>query len=147
MTIRQVYISGALMGARDLAKAKELYVFVARVCSKSGYQPYLPHLNTDPIQNTSISDEQVFFKDYSEMMSSAVVVSYIGEPSLGVGAELSICIAHNIPVIAFNERHQKVSRFVKGMLQTSGSAQQIEYDDYKNLEDQLRASLLQLADT
>ena len=73
-------------------------------------------------------------------------LGYIGEPSLGVGAELSICIANNIPVIAFNERYQEVSWFVKGMLQTYGSAQQIEFDGHKNLEDQLRASLLQLAD-
>lgn len=145
MTSRQVYISGALMGARDLAKAKELYGFVAMVCSKSGFRPYLPHLNTDPIQNTAFSDADVFSKDYSEMMSSSVVVSYIGEPSLGVGAELSICIAHNIPVIAFNKRNQKVSRFVKGMLQTSSLAQQIEFDDYESLESLLQASLVQFA--
>lgn len=143
MTAGKVYISGALMGARDLGKAKELYAFVATVCSKVGYEPYLPHLNTDPIANNEASDAEVFSKDYAEMIDSELVISYIGEPSLGVGAELSICVSRNIRVITFVERQRKVSRFLKGMLEASTNAEQIEFNDYQMLEEKLATSLLQ----
>jgi len=144
MTIGQVYISGALMGARELETVKELYTFVASVCKNAGYHPYLPHLHTDPVLNGEASDAEVFSKDYAAIMASDLVLSYIGEPSLGVGAELSICVSHHIPVITFVERQRKVSRFVKGMLAASAHTEQIEFSNYQMLEEQLRAALLRL---
>jgi 2'-deoxynucleoside 5'-phosphate N-hydrolase len=139
--MNKAYISGALMGARDLERVKILYNFVADVCLRNGYIPYLPHLNTDPIHNREVSDIEVFSKDYTEMISSSVVLSYIGEPSLGVGAELSICVNHNIPVVSFSQRQSRVSRFLKGMLALSGNAKQIEFDDFAGLENELSAIL------
>ena len=129
------------MGARDLEQVKVLYNFVATVCLKNGYSPYLPHLHTDPVKNRESSDIEVFSKDYAEMISSSVVLSYIGEPSLGVGAELSICVNQNIPVISFFERQSSVSRFLKGMLQSAGNTKQIEFDDFTGLEDELSSIL------
>src|SRR5438067_1589225 len=95
----KVYISGALMGAKDLNRVKQLYSDIALICDENGLHPYLPHNNTDPINNSNVSDTEVFRKDFEELIKSFLVISYIGEPSLGVGAELSICISHNIPVI------------------------------------------------
>lgn len=132
------------MGARDLEQVKVLYNFIATVCLKNGYAPYLPHLHTDPVKNQEATDMEVFSKDYAEMVSSSVVLSYIGEPSLGVGAELSICVNRNIPVVSFFQRQSSVSRFLKGMLQSAGNTRQIEFDDFTSLEDELSAILTEL---
>lgn len=129
------------MGARNLDRVKHLYNEVASICRENGLQPYLPHKNTDPIANHNISDEEVFKKDLHELESSSLVISYIGEPSLGVGAELAICITNNIPVITITESGSKVSRFLKGMLQTSGTAQFIEFESYLDLRQKMRECL------
>lgn len=138
----KIYISGALMAATNIDKAKKLYGFIGDICLENGLFPYLPHNNTDPTRNIDISDSEVFLKDYQEMMTSCLVISYIGEPSLGVGAELAICIKKRMPIIAISERDRKVSRFLKGMLKTSDSTTFIEYDDWVDLKQKLDQILL-----
>lgn len=137
MTVNKIYISGPLMAAKNLDSVKELYNFVAEICDNEGLNPYLPHNNTDPIKDSHISDAEVFKKDYHEILDSTLVISYIGEPSHGVGAELSICIMQNIPVITINQINQKVSRFLKGMLKTSENVCSIEYSDKSELRQKL----------
>lgn len=141
MITNKVYISGALMAAKNLDRVKRLYNEIALVCSDNGLQPYLPHNNTDPIKNNNVSDKEVFKKDFQELVKSSLVISYIGEPSLGVGAELSICISHQIPVITVTESKRKVSRFLKGMMQTSGNIQAIEFDSNNDMKSKLNECL------
>lgn len=145
MNAEKVYISGPLMGAKDLDSVKELYNYVARICSKNGFHPYLPHNNTDPIADKDVTDDDVYQKDLREMISSSLVISYIGEPSLGVGAELSICVSRNIPVITINELNQKVSRFLKGMLKSSSNTCIVEYRNRMDLEQKLDHFLSEFA--
>ncbi|HMK18186.1 MAG TPA: nucleoside 2-deoxyribosyltransferase [Chitinophagaceae bacterium] len=137
MTVDKVYISGPLMAAKNLESVKELYDYIAQICCENGLVPYLPHNNTDPIKDSDISDDEVYKKDYLEMINSSLVISYIGEPSHGVGAELSICISQNIPVITINEVNQKVSRFLKGMLKTSNRVCSVEYENTNELRKKL----------
>jgi nucleoside 2-deoxyribosyltransferase len=134
---KKVYISGPLMAAKDLDSVKRLYNYIASICSEHSFSPYLPHKNTDPIIDSNISDCDVYEKDCIEMTSSSLVISYIGEPSLGVGAELSICISKNIPLITINQSGQKISRFLKGMLNTSKNVQSIEYHNIDDLRTEL----------
>lgn len=141
MITDKVYISGALMGAKDLNRVKNLYNEIAIICDESGFLPYLPHNNTDPIQNINASDVEVFKKDLEELLKSSLVISYIGEPSLGVGAELSICISKNIPVITVTEDGQRVSRFLKGMLKSTNNVLSIEFVNMNDLQEKLRKSL------
>lgn len=75
------------------------------------------------------------------MINSALVISYIGEPSHGVGAELSICISQNIPIITINKINQKVSRFLKGMLKTSDRVYCLEYENSTELNQKLSECL------
>lgn len=137
MIIDRVYISGPLMAARNLDSVKKLYNYIADICSENGLHPYLPHNNTDPIRDREISDDEVYKKDYLEMTNSSLVISYIGEPSHGVGAELSICISQNIPVITINETNKKISRFLKGMLKTSDKVCSVEFDNTNDLHQKL----------
>lgn len=137
MTLDRAYISGPLMAAKDLENMKKLYSYIAEICFENGLNSYLPHNNTDPSKDIHFSDDEVFKKDYREMINSSLVISYIGEPSLGVGAELSICITQNIPIITINKTHQKVSRFLKGMLKTSENVFSFEYDTNEELRQKL----------
>lgn len=145
MTVDRVYISGPLMAARNLDSVKKLYNYIADICNENGLHPYLPHNNTDPIRDKDISDDEVYRKDYLEMINSSLVISYIGEPSHGVGAELSICISQNIPVITINETNQKVSRFLKGMLKTSDKVCSVEFDNTNDLHEKLTDCLQSFA--
>ena len=133
----RAYISGPLMAAKDLESMKTLYSFIAKICCENGLNAYLPHNNTDPTKDINISDDEVFHKDYFEMVNSSLVISYIGEPSLGVGAELSICVSKNIPIVTINETNQKVSRFLKGMLKSSDNVYSMEYDSKEELQQKL----------
>ncbi|WP_131539896.1 nucleoside 2-deoxyribosyltransferase [Pedobacter nototheniae] len=147
MTTNRVYISGALMAAKNLDRVKKLYNDIAMICDENGLQSYLPHNNTDPIKNSEISDIDVYQKDFEELIKSSLVISYIGEPSLGVGAELSICIANQIPIIAITESKRKVSRFLKGMLQATDNAFSIEFDNKDDLVSKLNLCLRSLSQT
>lgn len=111
MITNKVYISGALMAARNLDRVKELYNDIAVICSENGLIPYLPHNSTDPIKDSKVSDKEVYLKDFEELVKSSLVIAYIGEPSLGVGAELSICISKQIPVITVTESKKKFQDF------------------------------------
>lgn len=141
MTIDKVYISGALMAAKNLDRVKELYNDIAIICSENGLNPYLPHNNTDPIKDSNVSDKEVYLKDFEELVKSSLVIAYIGEPSLGVGAELSICVSKQIPVITVTESKRKVSRFLKGMLQTTENIFAIEFDNKNDLKQKLNSCL------
>lgn len=122
------------MAAKDLEIVKQLYNYIAEVCQENYLDPYLPHQNTDPIKNSETSDIEVYRTDLNEMLSSTLVISYIGEPSLGVGAELSICLAKNIPIIAVKESNRKVSRFLLGMLKTSKNVAIIDFNSKEELK-------------
>ena len=141
MTINKVYISGALMAAKDLDRVKELYNYIAVICSENGFNPYLPHNNTDPIKDSKVSDKEVYLKDFEELVKSSLVIAYIGEPSLGVGAELSICVSQQIPVITVTESKRKVTRFLKGMLQTTENIFAIEFDNKNDFKQKLNSCL------
>jgi len=141
MTINKVYISGALMAAKNLDRVKELYNDIAVICSENGLNPYLPHNNTDPIKDSKVSDEEVYMKDIEELVKSSLVIAYIGEPSLGVGAEISICVSKQIPVITVTESKRKVSRFLKGMLQTTENTFAIEFVNKNDLKQKLNSCL------
>lgn len=129
------------MAAKNLESVKMLYSYIAEICNENGLNSYLPHNNTDPIRDHDISDAEVYHKDYLEMVNSSLVISYIGEPSHGVGAELSICVLQNIPIITINKTNQKVSRFLKGMLKTSTKVHFVEYETHFELRQKLNACL------
>jgi 2'-deoxynucleoside 5'-phosphate N-hydrolase len=114
--LKNIYISGALMAASNLQRSRDLYESFALACRKANWEPYLPHQKTDPLLAADISDELVLDQDIKELTSSDAVLVYLGEPSLGVGAEIVIAIQHKIPIIGLYENNKKVSRFILGLL-------------------------------
>jgi len=116
------YISGPLHAAKDLEQARTFYEFIADICERAGVAAYVPHMRTDPVRQSTISDEEVFRTDYEAMCSASVIVAAIGEPSSGVGAELGVAYRAGIPVIAVFRAEERPSRFLLGMLKSMAGA-------------------------
>ena len=107
----QVYISGALTNS----SRKEFYEKIGKLLEEIGYQPYIPHLHTDPEKNPDATPTEVYTVDMMQVEKSAMVIAYVGYPSLGVGAELEHANAKGIPLILLYEVGEKVSRLVLGV--------------------------------
>lgn len=122
------------MGSSNLITSKDLYNFIATISTNVGIEPYVPHTNTDPRKDSDVSPNDVFNIDLSNMLNSDLIISYIGCPSLGVGAELAISIQNNLPIIGLYMDTDKVSRFALGMLQNYRKATLISYSNRKDLE-------------
>jgi len=116
VTVR-VYISGALLNSGDLASARELYEAFAAASREAGCEPYLPHQHADPVRDAGLSNLDVARRDLREIDRADCLVAYVGEPSLGVGAEVAIALAAGKRVFALAPSDRRVSRFMLGMLE------------------------------
>lgn len=139
-----VYVSGALKGSRDIARARALYERAARVVAAAGHQAYLPHQHTDPIHAAAISPAQVFRRDLAALRAASGVVAFVGEPSLGVGAELALCAEAGTPLLGLHTPVDDVSRFAVGLLEAAG-ARLVCYADAGELEAAIRSFLEDLS--
>jgi nucleoside 2-deoxyribosyltransferase len=131
----KVYVSGALTNVKDLPAAKAFYEAIGSLCESMGLKGYVPHLATDPICHPEITPRNVFEMDKHHVLTSDLVVAYIGIASLGVGMELAYAEAHGIPIILLYERNRKVSRFARGIPIVFA---EILFEDYEDALDQLR---------
>lgn len=140
-----VYISGALMGARDLAVVRALYDQLADACTGAGWSAYVPHRRTDPDRDSNASAGSVYEVDLVELRKADVVVAYLGEPSLGVGAEMVLAMQAGKLILGLHEDSRKISRFVGGMLEQYDRAEVYRYrtsDDAAHwVRERLRAVL------
>lgn len=66
-------------------------------------------------------------KDLNELSNADVIVAYLGEPSLGVGAELVIAMQQNKTILAVYECRRKILRFVRGLLRSHENASLYEF--------------------
>ncbi|MET3413805.1 nucleoside 2-deoxyribosyltransferase [Methylobacterium sp. 1030] len=112
----KVYISGALQASRDLAGARALYEAAALAVEEAGHTPYLPHKHTDPVKAADLDAVSVFRRDMANLRAADLVVAFLDEPSLGVGAELVLAREAGTPVLALHAAGTGVSRFVAGYL-------------------------------
>lgn len=138
---KKVYISGALMGARDLGRARELYEIFASACRDAGWIPYLPHSNTDPDAAATLPASTVVSRDLEELESADVLLAYLGEPSLGVGAEIALAVCRDKPILATYESGRRISRFVLGLLECHRSAAVFEFRSEREACEWIKASL------
>ena len=139
----KVYVSGALKGSRNLVAARALYELAAATIADAGYEPYLPHKNTDPEATPEISAERVFATDVEAIRNSDAVLAFLNEPSLGVGAEVAICSQESIPILGLCERGVDVSRFTVGCL-TAGNGRFIRYAAWDQVQNAILGFLDEL---
>lgn len=115
------------MGAKDLNRARELYELFAAACEQVNWAPYLPHRNTDPNFASDISASAVALRDTQELKRCDAIIIYMGEPSLGVGAELVLAMQQGKPILAIYEKSKLVSRFAIGLLEHYPKAHIFQY--------------------
>lgn len=109
------YISGALLNAADLSQSRKLYESFADACRAAGWDAYVPHEHADPVRDHGLSNLDVARRDLDRVSAAHAIVAYVGEPSLGVGAEVAIALAAGKRVLLVAEKERKVSRFLLGL--------------------------------
>lgn len=139
-----VYISGALMSAKNLETNRKIYFELAEICKDLNFAPYLPHLNCDPINNNQMSSEAVFKKDLKHLESSDIILAYLDDPSLGVGAEIALAHFYKKIIIGLHHKNIRVSRFVMGIIESSPNSFVVEYTTSKNLKLKTQQALKKL---
>lgn len=103
------------MSAASLADAKSFYQSIAAVCVGLGLEAYVPHLmGTDPVANADVQSREVYDRDMAAIEGSDLVIAYVGEASLGVGAEIERATACGIDVVLLHEADRDVSRLIQG---------------------------------
>jgi nucleoside 2-deoxyribosyltransferase len=136
--IFRVYISGALTGIENSDAIKSFYENIGSLCKNMGFESYVPHLNTDPINHPNIDPTKVFETDKHQVSSSDLVIAYLGLPSFGVGMELAYAETKNISIILLYETDKNISRFPRGIPTVFS---EITFNNYQNALDQLEKVL------
>jgi len=112
-----VYVSGALSGlsGQELARVIVIYDQIARAAEESALGAYLPH-RSPTAPGSKMEPSAVWRTDFLMVTEAELVVAYIGVPSLGVGSEIEMARAANVPVILVCEtdRLAHVSRLALG---------------------------------
>lgn len=109
------YISGALLNAAHIDQSRALYERFAEACRAAGWEAYVPHQHADPIKDPHLSNIDVAERDLENVTAADVLVAYVGEPSLGVGAEVAIALRAGKRVLVVAEADRRVSRFLIGL--------------------------------
>jgi len=121
----RAYISGALINAARLEEARGLYERMADACASAGCTAYVPHQHADPVRDPHLPNTEVARRDLAAVHAADVLVAYVGEPSLGVGAEVAIALAAGKRVLVVAEADRKVSRFLLGLAELYPSQSEI----------------------
>ena len=129
----RAYISGALLNAADLDRSRAVYEAFAAACREAGWETYLPHEHADPIRDAHLTNRDVAERDLDEITASDAVVAYIGEPSLGVGAEVALALTTGKRVLAVADEGRRVSRFLVGLLELHPDS--ASFYRYRSLDD------------
>lgn len=137
---RRVYISGALTGIDNSDVIKSFYEDIGSLCNNMGFESYVPHLNTDPINHPNIDPRQVFQTDKHQVSLSDLVIAYLGFPAFGVGMELAYAETKDISVILLYEKNKSISRFPRGIPTVFS---EIKFNNYQDALNQLEKVLEQ----
>jgi nucleoside 2-deoxyribosyltransferase len=139
MKMYKIYVSGALTDVENPAEIKAFYEKIGLLCEEIGFQSYVPHLHTDPVNNPDITPREVFDKDKHEVSISDLVIAYLGSLSFGVGMELAYAENNKIPIILLYETGKRISRFPRGIPSVIA---EIQFNDYEDALNQLKNVLL-----
>lgn len=135
---KQVYVSGALTGIANPDGVKAFYENIGKVCEKLSWQPYVPHLVSDPIKNPTLTPRDVYQLDRQQVSRADLLIAYVGIPSLGVGAEIEIAREYDVPVVLLMEQHVSVSRMIRG---NPAVVAELKFTDFSDALNQLSAWL------
>jgi nucleoside 2-deoxyribosyltransferase len=136
------YISGALLNAANLDESRKLYEQFAQACVAAGWDAYVPHQHADPVRDAQLNNRVVAERDLAQVHRADALVTYVGEPSLGVGAEVAIALAAGKYVLLLAESNKKVSRFLLGLAELHPAQTDVlRYVSLQEATDWIRDSL------
>ena len=121
------------MGSRSLSSAIQEYDAAATLLNQFGHSVYVPHHFTNPVNASELSAKEVFERDRFQLLNAEVVLAFINEPSLGVGAEVAIAIQSGKTVLAVRKAGIKTSRFLLGLVELSDVGTTLEYSTIEDL--------------
>ncbi len=131
----KIYVSGALTNLENPTKTKAFYEEIGLLCEEIGLQAYVPHKQTDPVNNPDISPSGVFDQDEYQVRNSNLVIAYLGVPSFGVGMELGFAVTNKIPIILLYEAGERISRLPRGIPTVIA---EIQFHDHEDALNQLK---------
>jgi len=137
------YISGALINAAALNRSRALYERFGEACRAAGWDAYVPHQHADPERDGHLSNLEVAERDIDQVSAADALVAYVGEPSLGVGAEVAIALRAGKRVLVLAESDARVSRFLLGLAELHPS--QARICRYTSIDDAAKWIAEQLA--
>ena len=88
MKMYKIYVSGALTDVENPIETKALYEKIGLVCEEIGFQSYVPHLHTDPVNNPDITPREVFDKDkvYASFLKPNLKTTFDNSPIISSDA-------------------------------------------------------------
>jgi len=136
------YISGALINAAALDRSRALYERFGDACRTAGWEAYVPHQHADPVRDGHLTNLEVAERDIDQVTAADALVAYVGEPSLGVGAEVAIALRAGKRVLVLAESDARVSRFLLGLAELHPSQARVcRYDSVDDAATWITAQL------
>ena len=136
-SLKKAYLAGTLTHADQ--KIKKTYETISQVCNNAGIETYVPHVwGSDPKINPEVEAKEVWKINQREIAVSNLFIAFVGEPSLGVGAEIEIARITMSYVVLWWYTGQKVSKMTLG---NPAVKETIEAEDDQDLVKKLKVIL------
>jgi len=103
-----------------------------------GYEPYLPHLDTQHPDHSTLSDEEIYSKNMEAVSSSKFCIFEVTNPSHGVGMEIQKAVDVGLPFLLYKSGEKRLSKMILGVLSAEKKRHLVEYDDILDLHGKLK---------
>ena len=135
-SLLSAYLASALTG---LTETQRKHVFTvsdmaATVCHELNISLYEPRKVSDPVNDPTIPDEEVFYLDSRRVRRADLLIYLADYPSTGAGQELIFAHEALVPVMIIAHKNAKVSRMVTGI---PGQLFHVRYTSTSDLGDRL----------
>ncbi len=133
----QIYICGALTFVPEQEKDEltQFFIDLARLCKEYGFHALVPGKKWLDRGIPNPSSQQVYEVDKKEIRESVFMIAVLDYLSFGVGIELEICNANQIPVLALLRKENSISKITAGC---PAIEQIIEYENYSDALQKVR---------
>ena len=103
-----------------------------------GYDPYLPHLNTQHPDRNSMKEDELYAQDMEAVSSSKFCIFEVSNPSHGVGMEIQKAVDVGIPFILFKTGDKRLSKMIMGVLDQEKKRYLVTYDNVPDLHSKMK---------
>lgn len=128
--MRKIYFAGSIRGGRG---DRERYAMIIGLLRPFGevLTEHIGDPSLSPSGEEGLTDRAIHDRDLDWLTSSAAVVAEVTVPSLGVGYEIAVALAHGIPVLALYRPEE--GRRLSAMIAGAPGVQVAEYGDLAEL--------------